>query len=684
MKKIKTNLLLLLFVVFSTSMLLAQNNSLDTLDLDPVVVSATKNLDRTTNLPLNISVVNSKDLQKIVSNSIDEVLGYQSGVNVIRPFGIYSNSSSLSLNGMGENQARTLVLLDGIPINKSDNGGVNWNKINSNEVRQIEIVKNSSSTIYGGSAMGGIVNIITQKPNKTGIHGNFDAFYGTNNIMGGNLDLNGRKSENKGLYWSILGKAKTSDGYILQPDSLQSPDVKYINAYMQEISFNFVTGYDFDENNSIEIKYNYYDDERGFGEKIEAEKGIYAEHDTHSANIKYIGQKSDNKWFANFYFQQEDYFKNIEKLSKGNYDLIFVDSKRVDFGNNTQFTTNFIPCNSLSLGTNIKQGSVVAIDDYQTSTDKVKNQGLLTQLEFYLQDKINLNKNIFGLLGVQYNISNISEAAFFIEEPTETTNFMQDFAGELENNNWSKLSYNAGFRYNLKNFGIYTSYNLGYRSPTLDNLTRSGFMYLGFKQANLNLKPEWIDNYNFGLNFINKKFLFNTSAYYNLGHDFISYMETGEILFGGKRKVVTTENISEVLIFGVNTDMKYNINKNISIFANHSFNRSEILENNENTNIVGKRLTYSPEHIVNGGVTFYSKYINCSLNTRYKTEQFTSDLNDEKIDAFYTIDTKLWININKHLIISVSAQNILDNQYLVYYNQLSVGRFMVGKISYKW
>jgi len=683
MKVIKTNFLIF-FITFSTSVLFAQNEIADTLDLDPVVVSATKNSDRVINLPLNISVVNSKDLQKTVSNSVDDILSYQSGINMLRPLGIYSNSVSMSLNGMGENQGRTLVLLDGIPINKSDNGGVNWNKINSNDVKQIEVLKNSSSTIYGGSAMGGVVNIISQKPNNAGLHGDFGAFYGTNNTVGGNLNLNGRRFKDKGLYWSMGGNAKTSDGYVLQPDSLQSPDVEYLKGYMQEISFNFVAGYDLDKNNSIEIRYNYYDDERGLGEKIEAEKGSYAEHDTHSANIKYIGQSTDNKWFTNFYFQQEDYFKNIEKLSKGVYDLIFVDSKRLDYGNNTQFTTNFIPYNSLAFGTNIKQGSVNATDDYQTSTDEVINKGLLTQLDFYFQDKIDFHKNLFGLLGVQYNVSNITDAAFLIEEPTSSTDFMEDFAGKLDNNNWNKFSYNAGFRYNLKNFGIYTSYNLGYRSPTLDNLTRSGFMYLGFKEANPNLKPEWIDNYNFGLNFTNKKILINASAYYNLGHDFISYVETGETLFGGRKKIVTTENISEVQIIGVNTDFKYNINKNISLFANHSFSRSEILGNNENTDIIGKSLTYSPEHIVNGGVAFYSKYINVSLNSRYKSEQFTSDLNDEQIDAFYTIDAKVWTVIGNRLTVSASVQNALNHQYLVYYDQLSVGRFITGKISYRW
>jgi iron complex outermembrane receptor protein len=53
----------------------------------------------------------------------------------------------------GNEQARVLVMIDGVPVNKSDGGSVNWNLLDPAMVERIEVVKGPASSMYGSNAM---------------------------------------------------------------------------------------------------------------------------------------------------------------------------------------------------------------------------------------------------------------------------------------------------------------------------------------------------------------------------------------------------------------------------------------------------------------------------------------------------------------------------------------------------
>ena len=113
------------------------------------------------------------------AETVDQALSYLPGVHVERPYGMTSQSSTVSLRGMGNQQGRTLVLVDGVPQNTSDTGSVTWNRLNLEDVERIEVLKGPAAAIYGDNAMGGIINIITVKPTKY-FQGSTSASYGTN------------------------------------------------------------------------------------------------------------------------------------------------------------------------------------------------------------------------------------------------------------------------------------------------------------------------------------------------------------------------------------------------------------------------------------------------------------------------------------------------------------------------
>lgn len=71
----------------------------------------------------------------------------------------------VSMGGFGENGfARTLILIDGRPVNRADLASVNWRTIPLDRVERIEVVKGPLSSQYGDQAIAGAINIITKDP----------------------------------------------------------------------------------------------------------------------------------------------------------------------------------------------------------------------------------------------------------------------------------------------------------------------------------------------------------------------------------------------------------------------------------------------------------------------------------------------------------------------------------------
>ena len=174
------------------------------IQLDEIVVSATRSENRISEIPGRISLITPERLSFTASQTTDEVLALLPGVQVSRSFGLFSHKSSVTMRGLsGNEQARTLVLIDGIPVNKADGGSVNWNLISTGDVERIEVVKGPGSALYGGNAMGGVINVINRRPSKS-LEGFVNIDYGTYNTQGVKTRIAGRlgRSSSKYFYWS--------------------------------------------------------------------------------------------------------------------------------------------------------------------------------------------------------------------------------------------------------------------------------------------------------------------------------------------------------------------------------------------------------------------------------------------------------------------------------------------------
>jgi iron complex outermembrane receptor protein len=136
-------------------------------NLPPVTVTSTKTQKAVTEAPASVSVVTDKDIETKNSTRIDEALSGTTGVYTKGlGEGTPSNySNQILLRGMPGYQ-RTAVMVDGVTINDGFSQGVNASEIPQDNIKQIEVVPGPFSSLYGGSAMGGVVNIITKDPTK--------------------------------------------------------------------------------------------------------------------------------------------------------------------------------------------------------------------------------------------------------------------------------------------------------------------------------------------------------------------------------------------------------------------------------------------------------------------------------------------------------------------------------------
>ena len=137
-------------------------------ELDVMVVTATRSAQSLADAPAAVSVVDEKKIEsKNVSrlgDALDQVPSLYLQNGAFGPSQGTSGTSGMSLRGI--DQSRTLILLDGQPIQDASSGKVNWRIPFTDDIERIEVVPGAFSSLYGSNAIGGVINIITKQPDK--------------------------------------------------------------------------------------------------------------------------------------------------------------------------------------------------------------------------------------------------------------------------------------------------------------------------------------------------------------------------------------------------------------------------------------------------------------------------------------------------------------------------------------
>ena len=145
--------------------------------MEEVVVTATKIPEKRKDIPNAMIIKNEKDIQASGAKSIGELLANEPGIDW-RSYGNYAGAAQeIQIRGMRGNG--TQVLVNGVNVNSPSLGLADVGKIPLNSIERIEVIKGSGSLLYGSGAMGGVVNIITKRPDRDKMDLTVGAGYGS-------------------------------------------------------------------------------------------------------------------------------------------------------------------------------------------------------------------------------------------------------------------------------------------------------------------------------------------------------------------------------------------------------------------------------------------------------------------------------------------------------------------------
>lgn len=127
-----------------------------------VIVSAGKYEQKVEDLTVSTAVISPEIIESRNITQVDNLLRYVPGISMAEEQMSIRGSSGYSM-GAG---SRVLVAIDGVPLYTGDTGEIIWEFVPITDVEQIEVIKGPASSLYGSTAIGGVVNIITKKAPK--------------------------------------------------------------------------------------------------------------------------------------------------------------------------------------------------------------------------------------------------------------------------------------------------------------------------------------------------------------------------------------------------------------------------------------------------------------------------------------------------------------------------------------
>ncbi|MGH7672724.1 MAG: TonB-dependent receptor [Gemmatimonadales bacterium] len=206
------------------------------LELAPLDVVSTKVLRFGEHAATSVVQIGERDLDRRAVNTVDEAVDRAAGVQLLNGQ-INIRGSTGYVQGLN---SRDLLLVDGVPMNQGDRGGINWDLLPVDQIERVDILKGAGSALYGSAALGGVVNLTTRDVpdgfharvrvtggayadpphdewrfrDQAGLHGGVDVSgsYGTG-MMGGRFAAgtrhsDGYREQDERDHWHLAGKAR--------------------------------------------------------------------------------------------------------------------------------------------------------------------------------------------------------------------------------------------------------------------------------------------------------------------------------------------------------------------------------------------------------------------------------------------------------------------------------------------
>ncbi|MCC7159106.1 MAG: TonB-dependent receptor [Ignavibacteria bacterium] len=642
------------------------------IEIDKINVTATKTELTLKQTPSSISVISSDEIKKRNPLTFDEILGDIQGVTVFKTSGI--NIQSLSIRGSSDVAGggignRVLLLLDGRPSLTGDSKGALWSLIPISIIDRTEVVKGAFSSLYGSSAIGGVVNVIPKKPT-------YKSFTSINTNFGFYEKLNDSLRFTNGLR-SFSGFDLLHSNTYKKLAYMFNFNFKQNDGHAMQTGYQFYSGlakimYDVINNRDLEITLQYTKSKSDFPHYWRKDPGGYSM--PYRVADYYIGDKINKetmsfdafytaipgkktKYTSRFYYYK---LKSISYYNPKNPVTIqfspdpangletFITS--YNFGNISQFDYEVSQRNYLIIGTDL-QWNVVRSDPESIlyGNQQMNNFGAFIQdMHKIVKDKKN-NTIISTTAGARIDYNKFVGMNHFIQLSPKISLLYspQTTVALLENTSFRFLVGRA------------------FRAPSIAELYFKKELFGGFDFIfNPELKPEEMISAEIGFRKqYDKRFTLDVSAYINEYDNLIQYVNIGGGIYGPFQ----VQNIAKAQIKGLEFLIDYSSGFNIlekPFGYSFGFNYSLIDARDLSKNRKNEFLPYKPKHIINFSTDLSYSGFNLNLTGKYQSK-IDEDLfyKLEEPDEYFLLDLKLSKSLFGQATVFVAVNNLFNISY---------------------
>ncbi len=613
--------------------------------MEDIVVTGTRTERKLLDVPVRTEVVSKEEIRKVHARDIAEALRNQPGILLKDIHG--KSGTEIWLQGMDSN--RVLVLINGRPISASTGSTVDLTQLAAGDIDRVEIVKGAVSALYGSSAMGGVVNIITRR-SKDPFSYTFVAdagSFGDKNI-GNQSDLSARHllldlTANKDKWSGRLGgDLRQTDGFDLDKSTFRFEGDKG-----DKFNLNAKLNYHPSSATKISFASSLYTEDlsknfSSFAPGVGVIKKRKNEETTRiTSTLAFTHSlKADGKLSG--YLMHESFDNKTQQ------DVLVTDPidqrRKADLGFYKTDLQWDQPIGEKQLWTvgatgfkadltqhqkRLEGADIVAIDEISPGADR-------SSVEFYAQNNIFLTEQWELLPGFRFQ-----EDSDFGDHIAPKLNLMMspDWWPSLE----TRVRIGIGEGYRVP--------NLKERYFIFDH-SALGYMVLG----NPNLTPETSRNLQFGIEISQgNHFQAEISLFHNEIENLIDTDRDTVLSAETRLNIFRYANIDKARTKGGDIGARYHFSPEIS--ANLGYSYLDAI--NRET---GKRLTRRPEHQVTLGADWYlSRWkTDLSLRSTYQTEEFVDGDNTLISPRWNTLDLKFNHRLREGITLFAGIDNITD------------------------
>ena len=698
-----------------------------------VVVTATRSEEDAHQSPVAITVITREDIATQPASTIDQHLNYIPGLNIQRTKGPADSIAKAQLRGFsGPN--RTLVLLDGQPLNDSYSGTVNWSALPLDEIQSVEVVRGPFSSLYGGEALGGVINILTRPVDYRefelrGEHGSYDTTgYGVRyaDRFFNRLGLSfGYERLQYGGYQGTPATATASAASGASPITGVAPTLTTQGSRSYLLGWNGANWsnshtlrakgeYTFGDSTIVTAQYllmRYGSGFDSYTSNLRDASGAIVDRGTYTFNdqgtirtitvtpAKFLvaGPVGQYNHFWAVTAQHRFSRERIFRLDAGYYNTPAYNyrtpgsSATAAGGVGTQsFTARRALHGNAQYNAGFGRHSFVGGAEFRhdTATNSVFNLGDWTQTSTrlnqtylaagrsvnqsaYVQDRIELAERLKLVAGGRFDYWRTYDGRY----NTYTSASSLTTLGDRSQNAFTgklALTYSLAGTWDLR-----ASAGTAFRSPTIYDLygttVLSGITY----QSNPALKPERVRSWEAGMRKRYRSADIDVTYYENYLRDMI--YRTTDLNANPIGLIRVNVNAGAARTRGVEAALQQALTKWLQLRCNYTYTDAIVTRNPATPASVGKRVLYIPEHMASAQLLGHYGRWTGSLATRYAGATFGTDANLDTTkgvfgayDPYLLTEASLGFQATRRLQVYSEGGNLLNRRYYVYY--LAPGR----------